>query len=626
MSSIFIAGYALLCIGVFIIVNRVFRKKEKGQEEPVQAVFKDTKEAVIKQETSEATEERTGEQAIVGETIEKQETLEATEESTGEQTIVEETIEKQEEPVQEQKAEGTEQKSSRSQTMLPDFNVKAVLGVLIFGMFVSILNQTLINVALPALMNEFNVSTSTAQWLTTGFMLVNGVLVPISAFLVSRFTYRNLFLSAMLFFTVGSLICALSGSFTMMMTGRVVQAVGAGILMPVGMNIFMTIFPPHKRGAAMGLLGIAMILGPAVGPTITGWVIQNYTWNVMFYAMFIIGLLITALALKYFTLKQPVSKATLDTFGVIASSIGLGSLLYGFSEAGNNGWSSAEVIIAIVIGIIGISLFVWRQLTADNKMLDLRVFSYSAFTSTLLINVIVTMALYGGMILLPVYLQNIRGFTPIDSGLLLLPGSLIMGMMGPFAGKLFDKYGIRPLAIFGLILTTYATYQFTHLTLDTPYFEIMRDYIIRSFGMSFIMMPIMTAGMNALPMRLISHGTATQNTSRQVAGSIGTALLITIMTQQTTNHMADYANAITTTNPIIVDKLAQMGQSVAALTGSAQAGNALSSQMLFGQVSKLSVINGINDAFWIATLLTAVALVLSFFLQPGNKANKKAER
>ncbi|MEI4800005.1 DHA2 family efflux MFS transporter permease subunit [Bacillus sp. FJAT-51639] len=601
MSSIFIVGYALLCIVVFIIVNRVFRKKGKGIEEPVRAqgVSDNKKEAVRKQEIPEVKEE---------ETIEKQEQP------------------KQEQPKQEQKAEDTKPKTSRSQTVLPEFNVKVVLAVLIFGMFVSILNQTLINVALPALMNEFNVSTSTAQWLTTGFMLVNGVLVPISAFLVSRFTYRSLFLAAMLFFTAGSMICAVSGSFTMMMTGRVVQAVGAGILMPVGMNIFMTIFPPHKRGAAMGLLGIAMILGPAIGPTLTGWVIQNYTWNVMFYAMFIIGLLIIVLALKYFTLKQPVAKATLDIFGVIASSIGLGSLLYGFSEAGNNGWSSMEVIIAIVIGIIGLSLFIWRQLTVDNKMLDLRVFSYSAFTSTLLINAIVTMALYGGMILLPVYLQNIRGFTPIDSGLLLLPGSLIMGMMGPFAGKLFDRYGIRPLAIFGLILTTYATYQFTHLTLDTPYSEIMRDYIIRSFGMSFIMMPIMTAGMNALPMKLISHGTATQNTSRQVAGSIGTALLITIMTQQMTNHMADYANAITTTNPIIVNKLSQMGQSVAAMTGSAQAGNALSSQMLFGQVSKLSVINGINDAFWIATILTAIALVLSFFLQPGNKANRKAER
>ena len=219
----------------------------------------------------------------------------------------------------------------------------------------------------------------------------------------------------------------------MMMTGRVIQAVGAGILMPVGMNIFMTLFPPHKRGAAMGLLGVAMILAPAIGPTVTGWVIENYSWNLMFYAMFIIGLIITFLSLKFFTLAQPVSKTKLDIFGVVSSSIGLGSLLYGFSEAGNNSWTSAEVIISLVIGVIGLALFIWRELTTDNKMLDLQVFKYPVFTFTLVINAIVTMALFGGMLLLPVYLQNIRGFTPIESGLLLLPGSLIMGIMGPVA-------------------------------------------------------------------------------------------------------------------------------------------------------------------------------------------------
>ncbi len=491
-------------------------------------------------------------------------------------------------------------------------------------MFVSILNQTIINVALPPLMNEFNVSTSTAQWLITGFMLVNGILVPISAFLVSRFTYRKLFVAAMLFFTVGSIICATSGNFTMMMTGRVIQAVGAGILMPVGMNIFMTLFPPHKRGAAMGLLGVAMILAPAIGPTVTGWVIENYSWNLMFYAMFIIGLIITFLSLKFFTLAQPVSNTKLDIFGVVSSSIGLGSLLYGFSEAGNNSWTSAEVIISLVIGVIGLALFIWRELTTDNKMLDLQVFKYPVFTFTLVINAIVTMALFGGMLLLPVYLQNIRGFTPIESGLLLLPGSLIMGIMGPVAGKLFDKYGIRPLAIIGLAITTYATYEFTKLSMDTPYSVIMTDYIIRSIGMSFIMMPIMTAGMNALPMKLISHGTATQNTSRQVAGSIGTAILITLMTQQTTAHVADYGNMLTTSNPILVDKVHGMGQSLAALAGSAQAGDAMSTQLLFGQISKLSAINGINDAFLIATILAGIAWVLSFFLPSGNKPNRKA--
>ncbi|MEI5914400.1 DHA2 family efflux MFS transporter permease subunit [Bacillus albus] len=597
MSSIAIAGYALFCIIVFFLVNRLLRKKKTNVgEEQVPAV---NKIEVSKVETEEKEIEREQESEI--------------------SNVVELETGKQEE-VKEEKEVPKKQMS----TPVENVNVKTVVAVLILGMFVSILNQTIINVALPPLMNEFNVSTSTAQWLITGFMLVNGILVPISAFLVSRFTYRKLFVAAMLFFTVGSIICAISGNFTMMMTGRVIQAVGAGILMPVGMNIFMTLFPPHKRGAAMGLLGVAMILAPAIGPTVTGWVIENYSWNLMFYAMFIIGLIITFLSLKFFTLAQPVSKTKLDIFGVVSSSIGLGSLLYGFSEAGNNSWTSAEVIISLVIGVIGLALFIWRELTTDNKMLDLQVFKYPVFTFTLVINAIVTMALFGGMLLLPVYLQNIRGFTPIESGLLLLPGSLIMGIMGPIAGKLFDKYGIRPLAIVGLAITTFATYEFTTLSMDTPYSVIMMDYIIRSIGMSFIMMPIMTAGMNALPMKLISHGTATQNTSRQVAGSIGTAILITLMTQQTTAHVADYGNMLTTSNPILVDKVHGMGQSLAALAGSAQAGDAMSTQLLYGQISKLSAINGINDAFLIATILAGIAWVLSFFLPSGNKTNRKA--
>ncbi|WHY28442.1 DHA2 family efflux MFS transporter permease subunit [Bacillus wiedmannii] len=597
MSSIAIAGYALFCIIVFFLVNRLLRKKKTNVgEEQVPAV---NKIEVSKVETEEKEIERKQEVEI--------------------SNVVELETGKQEEVKQEK-----EVPKKQMFTPAENVNVKAVVAVLILGMFVSILNQTIINVALPPLMNEFNVSTSTAQWLITGFMLVNGILVPISAFLVSRFTYRKLFVAAMLFFTVGSIICAISGNFTMMMTGRVIQAVGAGILMPVGMNIFMTLFPPHKRGAAMGLLGVAMILAPAIGPTVTGWVIENYSWNLMFYAMFIIGLIITFLSLKFFTLAQPVSKTKLDVFGVVSSSIGLGSLLYGFSEAGNNSWTSAEVVISLIIGVVGIAVFIWRELTTDNKMLDLQVFKYPVFTFTLVINAIVTMALFGGMLLLPVYLQNIRGFTPIESGLLLLPGSLIMGIMGPIAGKLFDKYGIRPLAIVGLAITTFATYEFTTLSMDTPYSVIMTDYIIRSIGMSFIMMPIMTAGMNALPMKLISHGTATQNTSRQVAGSIGTAILITLMTQQTTAHVADYGNMLTTSNPILVDKVHGMGQSLAAIAGSAQAGDAMSTQLLFGQISKLSAINGINDAFLIATILAGIAWVLSFFLPSGNKPNRKA--
>ena len=492
-------------------------------------------------------------------------------------------------------------------TFGPNITRGKIITALMIGMFVAILNQTLINVALPVMISDFSISTSTAQWLTTGFMLVNGILVPISAFMIQRFTYRQLFLVAMVFFTIGSFICGIATNFPVMMTGRIIQAVGAGILMPLGTNVFMTIFPPDRRGAAMGMMGIAFILAPAIGPTVTGWVIQNYHWNVMFYGMFVIGIIAILIGLFWFRITQPTSRPKLDVLGVIFSTIGFGGLLYGFSEAGNHGWTSFIVLSTIITGFVFVILFVFRELTMKNPMINLEAMKYSGFSFTLLINIIVTMSLFGGMILLPIYLQSIRGFSPLDSGLLLLPGSLLMGVMGPIAGRLFDKVGIKPLAIFGLAIMTYATFELTKLNMDTPYRTILSIYVLRSFGMAFIMMPIMTAGMNSLPMRLIPHGNAISNTVRQLAGSIGTAILVTIMTQQTTAHLGDVTNALDKTNPALATELAKVGTSI----GSDAAGT----QVIASRMSQLATINGINDAFWIATLLSALAFILALFLK-----------
>ncbi|QIH75299.1 DHA2 family efflux MFS transporter permease subunit [Macrococcoides canis] len=490
-----------------------------------------------------------------------------------------------------------------------------IITALMAGMFVAILNQTLINVALPVMINDFSISTATAQWLTTGFMLVNGILVPVSAYLIQKFTYRQLFMFAMIAFTIGSVICAISTNFPVMMTGRVIQAVGAGILMPLGTNVFMTVFPPEKRGAAMGMMGIAFILAPAIGPTLTGWVIQNYHWNVMFYGMTVVGLLSIIIGFFWFKIYQPISNPKLDVPGVIFSSLGFGSLLYGFSEAGNKGWDSGIVITTMIIGLIFVLLFVYREISMKAPMMDLRALKYTGFSFTLLINVIVTMSLFGGMLLLPVYLQSIRGFSPLDSGLLLLPGSLLMGLMGPVSGRLLDKFGIKPIAIFGLLIMTYATWELTKLSMDTSYTTILGIYVLRSFGMSFIMMPIMTAGMNALPQRMIPHGNAISNTVRQLAGSIGTAILVTVMTQQTTAHMGDIANTMDKTHPEIAGQFAEIGRSV----GSEGAGG----QLIMGYLQKFATINGINDAFWVATALSALAFILSFFLK--GKEHYRAE-
>ena len=278
-----------------------------------------------------------------------------------------------------------------------------VLLAMIFGMFIAILNQTLLNVALPKINTDFNISANTGQWLMTGFMLVNGILIPISAFLFNKYSYRKLFLVAMALFTIGSLVCGVSGSFTIMMVGRVLQAIGAGILMPLGTNVFMTIFPPEKRGAAMGTLGIAMILAPAIGPTLSGWIVQNYHWNIMFYGMFAIGLVAIFISFFWFRIYQKTSNPKPDVQGIIFSTLGFGLLLYGFSEAGNDGWTSLTVSLSLIIGVIFTALFVIREVRMKNPMLDMSALKYSGFTLTTIINVIVTMSLFGGMILLPIF-------------------------------------------------------------------------------------------------------------------------------------------------------------------------------------------------------------------------------
>ena len=493
-----------------------------------------------------------------------------------------------------------------------------ILAAMLFGMFIAILNQTLLNVALPKINTEFNISASTGQWLMTGFMLVNGILIPISAFLFNKYSYRKLFIIGLALFTLGSLVCAISFNFPIMMSGRVLQAIGAGILMPLGSNVIVTIFPPEKRGVAMGTMGIAMILAPAIGPTLSGYIVQNYHWNVMFYGMFFIGIIAIVIGLFWFKLYQSTTNPKADIPGIIYSTIGFGSLLYGFSEAGNKGWGSTEIVTMFIVGTVFIIFFILRELRMKAPMLSLEVLKYPTYTLTTVINMIVMMSLYGGMILLPLYLQNLRGFSALDSGLLLLPGALVMGALGPVAGKLLDTIGIKPLAIFGIGIMTYATWELSKLNMDTTYLHIMWIYIVRSFGMAFIMMPIMTAGMNALPPRLISHGNAFVNTMRQLAGSIGTAILVTVMTTQQTNHLSAFSEELDKTNPVIQDHMRELAQQYG--------GESAAMKLLLEHVNKLASVEGVNDAFIVATIISAIALILSLFLQGKKKAQLSAEK
>ncbi|MGS5021728.1 DHA2 family efflux MFS transporter permease subunit [Paenibacillus sp. JJ1683] len=495
-------------------------------------------------------------------------------------------------------------------------SVGRILSVLLLGAFISILNQTLLNVAIPHLMNDFNVSATTVQWLSTGYMLTNGILIPITAFLIESFGTRALFISAMGLFTAGSVVCAASTGFAPMLVGRVIQASGAGIIMPVVMNVFLTVFPPEKRGAAMGTMGIAMMFAPAVGPTLSGWIVEHYSWRLLFLLVIPLAIIDILFAVRWLKNVSKLTKPHFDLLGTIFSTLGFGLLLYGFSSAGDKGWSSNTVILSLAFGIVFIVFFVVRELNMLEPMLEFRVFKYDIFTVSTLVGATVNMTMFGGMLLLPIYLQNIRAFTPLQSGLLLLPGALLMGVMSPISGAVFDRIGARPLAIIGLIITAVTTWEFSLLTDATTYGHIMIIYTIRSFGMSLLMMSVQTEGLNQLPPHLGSHGTAMSNTVRQIAGSIGTAWLITVMSSRTTVHMADYANVATTANASVTEGVSQLGQTLAQTAGiSVESGSALAIQQVYGRAVTESTIHGINDAFIIATGIALAGLLFSLFLR-----------
>lgn len=491
-----------------------------------------------------------------------------------------------------------------------------ILAALMLGAFVAILNQTLLNVAIPHIMTDLGVSATTVQWLSTGYMLVNGIFIPITAYLIEKFGTRKLFLTSVLLFTIGSVICSLSANFSMLMVGRVVQASGAGIIMPLLMTVFFAIFPPEKRGTAMGIMGVVMLFAPAIGPTLSGWLIGHYSWRVLFDVVIPIGILDLILSYLWVRDVTEITNPKFDFPGLLFSTLGFGFLLYGFSEAGSKGWSSTIVVISLIIGIISLIAFTIRELTTDNPMLELRVFKYDIFALTTIISMIINMAMFGAMILLPIYLQNIRGFTALDSGLLLLPGAIAMGIMTPIAGALFDKIGARPLAVIGLIITVITTWQFSFLSMTTSYSHILVLYVLRMFGMSFLSMTVMTEGLNQLPRHLGAHGTAASNTARQVAGSIGTAFLVTVMSTRQGVHMGQYSNVITSTNPYISSSLSQIGQGVASLAHvPAAVGNELGIFMIYGQTMKQATVDGINDSFMVATGIAVVALILAFFIK-----------
>lgn len=400
--------------------------------------------------------------------------------------------------------------------------------VLILAGFFGMLNQMLLSPALPSIMVDMEVSAATVQWLTTGYMLMSGIMVPVTAFLLDRFTTRRLFFVAMGMFTAGTFTAAISTEFSVIMLARVLQAAGCGIMMPMGQVIMLITVPRQFRGTAMGLIGIVFGVAPCIGPVIGGLVVDMFDWHMLFFGLVPFCILSMVVAFFYLQNFGEPKKVSLDIPSVILSTLGFGGLLYCFSSIGSTGFNSV-VAVSFVIGATSLFLFIRRQLGMEVPFLKIDILKNRTFAMSTALTMLVNAAIMMGGILMPIYIQTLRGYSATVSSLVLLPSALLSAFMSPISGRFFDKLGARKLAIPGLGVAVIATLMLSVLGEDTPLAFIAAAYCIRIAGLSLVNMPLNTWGLNSLDNSVMSHGTAIGNTFRNAAGSLGTAIFITVM-------------------------------------------------------------------------------------------------
>jgi len=458
--------------------------------------------------------------------------------------------------------------------------------VVIVGTFMAILDSSIVNVAIPKLMTIFKVSTDQIEWILTGYMLTMSIVIPLTGYLGDRFGIKKLYIFALTVFTIGSALCGLSTNIETMIAARVIQAIGGGMIMPVGMAMIYQIVPLEKRGLALGVWGISAMAAPAIGPTLSGYIIQYMDWRLIFTLNIPIGVIGVTLAIILLKETPTRNDKKFDIFGAITSAFGLFSLLLALSKGNSEGWTSGYILGLFAVASISLISFIYIELHHEDPLLDLRILKIFPYSLSLIISTVTTIGMYGALFLMPLYLQNIRGYTPMQAGMLMLPAAIVTGIMMPISGRLFDKFGAKWLTVIGLSILTMASYFLSKLTLETSYNTVMLIMMVRGIGMGLAIMPTQTAGMNAIPKELTGRGTALNSTIKQVSGSFGIAILTTILG----DREAFYAVRDSGINQVAVA--------------------------------------AINDTLLVATLICFVGIVVAFFIKnktvgiPEQKMNK----
>jgi EmrB/QacA subfamily drug resistance transporter len=486
----------------------------------------------------------------------------------------------------------------------------AALLTLIIGAFMAILDGSIVNVALPRMMAIFGSTADRIQWVLTGYMLTTGVVIPITGYLSDRFGGKKIYILSLAAFTAGSALCSLAWSNNSLVVARVIQAIGGGMMMPVSMAMIYYIVPREKIGMALGIWGVTAMVAPSIGPTLGGYLVDNFSWQWIFTINIPIG--IAAVFLSMAILKETPVKAGLkaDYPGIILCTAGCFALLLALSEGQDKGWTSLYIVNLFIFSGFTLALFVIWELITDQPMLDIRLLKNITFAASLVCVSIATIGLFSAIFLIPLFVQNVQGLTPLQTGLLMMPAALASGIMMPISGKLFDEIGALPLCLVGLTVTAITTFQLHTITYDISYRELQIIMIERALGLGLCMMPLTTAGMNTIPHFLIGRASAMGNLVRQISASFGIAYLTYVMLHRQDYHAAVITDSVSWTSPVAVNVWQQL-QGLLSQSGYSPQGAA---GILRGLVLREALVRGLADAFVVSTVIIVIAIPFVFLL------------
>lgn len=497
------------------------------------------------------------------------------------------------------------------------------LFVVVIGTFMAILDTSIVNIAIPKMMTVFGASTDEISWVLTGYMLTMGIVIPLTGYLGDTFGSKKLYISAMIVFTIGSALCGVSWSTNSMIVARVIQALGGGMIMPVGMSMIFQTIPLEKRGVALGIWGISAMAAPAIGPTLSGYIVEYLDWRLIFtinIPVGIIGVMFAILILKETTI---IPNKKFDYGGALTVAIGLFTLLFGLNKVSSEGWNSVYVIGLLSIAVIFLTSFVLIELKHTDPLLELRVLKNFPFTLSLLITTVTTIAMFGGVFLVPLYMQTLRGYTAMQTGILMFPSAIVTGIMMPISGRLFDRFGAKWLTISGLLILAGSTYYLTKLGVDTPTDYLKIILIVRGIGLGLCMMPTSTAGMNSIPLNLTGRASALSNTIRQVVGSLGIAAITTVFQHRQIFHAARLAENFSTASPQVMQTVnGWSGMLISKGLSPLQAQYSAVMQ-LYGQVMKQAMATALDDTFIFSTLVCCAGIPLAFLIKKGRSIKGK---